>query len=141
MASILEIEKSALDEAVAHAKETYPDECCGVMLGKWGEVRRVTKVVGVANKNTGRAHDRYELDPDDLRRIDKEGRQEGLDVIGIYHSHPDHPDRPSQFDRDRGQPDMSYVIVAVQGGTEISVKSWIFEAVDDPFEEEELKVI
>ena len=141
MANILEIEKSALDEAIAHATEAYPSECCGVLLGKWGEVRRVTKAERTGNKNDERAHDRYEIDPADLNRIDKKARQEGLDILGIYHSHPDHPDRPSQFDRDRGQPDMSYIIVAVQGGTEVSVKSWIFEGMDDPFDEEELKVI
>ena len=84
---------------VEHLKGVYPYEGCGLMLGK-GD--RITKVCSVENRRKERANDRYEMDGRDILRIEKEASSEGLDVVGFFHSHPDHPDRPSEFDRERG---------------------------------------
>ncbi len=141
MAITLKILKAEYEKIIAHAKEVYPHECCGVIAGKGsGETREVIRAFRAVNFNEDRAHDRYDMDPKDQLRIEKEARGEGLDVIGIYHSHPDHPDEPSQFDRDRGWPDYSYIIVAVQGGTETTLRSWSYSEDDAPFTEETVEI-
>lgn len=135
------ISKAVFDEILDHAKESYPDECCGVIAGKPGPERTVEKAYRTENTNKVRSRDRYEIDPAALLKLDRKLREEGLDILGFYHSHPDHPDSPSVFDRERGQPGYSYLIVAVNGERETTVKSWSFEEDDEPFGEEEIKLI
>jgi proteasome lid subunit RPN8/RPN11 len=141
---MIHITRPVYNEILSHAKETYPDECCGVLVGeyggKYGSERTVIKAYGTENINNERAQDRYEIDPSDLNRIDRSARGEGLDILGFYHSHPDHPDSPSIFDRERGQTDYSYLIIAVNGSGQISIKSWILKKEDEPFREEEIKL-
>lgn len=137
----LNIPKAVYDEMLSHAIEAYPHECCGVIVGSALKDKRAFAVHRATNTNTERAHDRYVLDPRELNLIDKMARAEGLDVLGFYHSHPDHPDRPSEFDRANGQAGYSYVIIAVNNGKDVSVKSWIFDEDDKPFGEEKLKVV
>jgi proteasome lid subunit RPN8/RPN11 len=142
---MIHITRPVYNEILSHAKETYPDECCGVLVGEYGgeygSERTVIKAYGTKNINNERAQDRYEIDPGDLNRIDRSARGEGLDILGFYHSHPDHPDSPSIFDRERGQTDYSYLIIAVNGSGQISIKSWILKKEDEPFREEEIKLI
>ncbi|HHL40163.1 MAG TPA: M67 family peptidase [Deltaproteobacteria bacterium] len=137
---MLRMTRELYDELTAHARTAYPRECCGVLVGTASEVKVVERVVRTENRNTERAGDRYEISPADLNRIDKEARAEGLDVLGFYHSHPDHADRPSRFDRERGQPWYSYLIVSVRGGRVESARSWCFEEPDEPFAEEALEI-
>jgi proteasome lid subunit RPN8/RPN11 len=144
---MIHISRHVYNEILSHAKETYPEECCGVLVGKYGgengSERTVVKSYRTENINKERAQDRYGIDPGDFNRIDREARGEGLDILGFYHSHPDHPDSPSVFDRERGQADYSYLIVAVNGAGQISVKSWILELEKEaePFSEEEIELI
>ena len=138
---MIKIYKRAKDDYEAHSVEAYPHECCGVLVGTTKGDKVVTRAVRVENKNAERAADRYDLDPADMNRIDKEARGRGEEVIGIYHSHPDHPDRPSDFDRDRGFPYYSYVIVSVMKGEVATVKCWYFEEDDEPFGEEAMTFI
>lgn len=111
----------------AHARETYPHECCGFLIGcpprTPGSPRTVSRTHRLVNQRTDRAHDRYEIDPLDWVRVER-GLREGEQVVGIYHSHPDHPSRPSEFDREHAHPRMSYVIVSVRGGEIASLQSW-----------------
>jgi proteasome lid subunit RPN8/RPN11 len=134
------ISRAVYDEMLSHSNEAYPHECCGVLVGKCGPERTVIKAYRTENINKERAQDRYEIAPGEFNRIDREARGGGLDVLGFYHSHPDHPDRPSIFDRDRGQAGYSYIIVSLTGRGKISVKSWIFNEEGEPFEEEEIKL-
>ncbi len=138
---VLKVANNAYEQMVEHAKSAYPEECCGAMVGYVMGGRKVFNVERLTNTNTERAHDRYVIDPHELYLIDKVARTQGCEVIGFYHSHPDHPDQPSEFDREMGQLDYSYVIVAVQGGTEVSVKSWIFTKEGAPFSEEKIEMI
>jgi proteasome lid subunit RPN8/RPN11 len=139
---VLQLSKAVYNDIIAHSLGAYPHECCGVLLGKVsGADKRAIKAVKASNKNEARANDRYEIDPVELNRIDREARAEKLDVLGFYHSHPDHPDRPSGFDRERAFPFYSYIIVAVSKGVETTAKCWTFEDEKAPFEEEELRVI
>jgi len=139
---MIKVSSILYNKIVEHSKAAYPHECCGVLAGVFGsgEVKAVTEVHALTNLNTERANDRYEVDPAELLRIEKDVASRKLDVLGFYHSHPDHPSRPSQFDRDRGWPDYSYVIVAVEGGKKTWAQCWTFTDMDAPFGEEELKI-
>ena len=94
------------------AAAAYPDEGCGVLIGRFAGLRaEVLEATSGVNLNTERARDRYLLDPADIVRADRDARERGLDVVGYWHSHPDHPARPSQFDTDHAWLDYVYVIV------------------------------
>ena len=114
---MLKIRKTEVDEIRRHGEETYPYECCGLLLGLTnGDERVVASVARAGNTRTDSPHNRYNIDPKDYIRIQREGRERGQDVIGFYHSHPDHPARPSEYDRDHAWPWYSYVIVSVERG-------------------------
>lgn len=138
--TVLHIPKAVYDEIIRHAEEAYPHECCGVLIGSALKDKRVFSVERAANINTERAKDRYIIDPKQIFAIDRQCRTQGLDIMGFYHSHPDHPDRPSEFDREWGQATYSYVIISVKSGKAASVKCWMFEDENEPFKEEKLKV-
>ena len=141
---MIKIPKAVFELMVAHVKEGYPNECCGALLGTVAKDEAGTKSVeeahALTNINEERSADRYEIDPLELLKVEKAASARGLVVVGFYHSHPDHPDEPSGFDRERAWPDYSYVIIAVENGEKIKTRSWTFTKMDDPFEEEELTV-
>lgn len=137
---IISIPKPVYDEMLAHARETYPHECCGVLVGGSFKGKVVMESHRAKNLNLERANDRYLIDPKELNFIDKISRVQGMDILGFYHSHPDHPDRPSDTDREWGQVGYSYVIISVKGGTEVSARSWIIEDDKAPFSEEKIKL-
>ncbi|MBI5892233.1 MAG: M67 family metallopeptidase [Deltaproteobacteria bacterium] len=135
---MLHLSQKIYNEIISHAKKSYPCEGCGALVGK---DKKITKIYPLENINKERANDRYEINPKDLLRVEKEAKKDGFEVIGFFHSHPDHPDRPSDFDRQRAWPFYSYVIVAVQNGKDVSVKSWTFENEGEPFREEEIETV
>lgn len=139
--STINLPKNVYEEIMDHAREAYPHECCGFLVGKAMGDKRVWQVERGTNLNTERANDRYVIDPKEFNLVDKVARTQGLDILGFYHSHPDHPDRPSEFDREEGQPGYSYIIISVKKGDTVSAKSWIFEKPDEPFKEERIKVL
>lgn len=83
----------------AHAAESYPEECCGLLVGARRAGIEVHGVQAAANLNQERARDRYQLDPREIHRADVASERDGFEVIGFYHSHPDHPAAPSATDR------------------------------------------
>jgi proteasome lid subunit RPN8/RPN11 len=90
----------------------YPDEGCGVLIGRFAGRRvEIVDATSGTNLNTDRSRDRYLLDPADIVRADREARDRSLDIVGFWHSHPDHPAHPSQFDTDHAWLDYVYVIV------------------------------
>jgi proteasome lid subunit RPN8/RPN11 len=102
-----------------HGEETYPHECCGVLLGSFHDeaTRVVTSTARCGNTRTDSAHNRYNIDPRELVRIQREGRERGEDVVGFYHSHPDHPARWSPTDfAEAHWIGCSYVITSVEKG-------------------------
>jgi len=115
---MLRISQSALEELRRHGEETYPNECCGVLLGKVeGEARRVTSAERCDNTRSDSPQNRYNIDPKELIRIQREARERREDVVGFYHSHPDHPARWSATDLAEAHwIGCSYVITAVEGG-------------------------
>ncbi|MCK6440077.1 MAG: M67 family metallopeptidase [Planctomycetes bacterium] len=103
----------------------YPHETCGVLTGVHADGRtEIRGVVEARNLNTERAHDRFELAPDDFVAADATARKAGLDVVGIWHSHPDHPAKPSKTDLERAWEGWSYIIVSVGKDGVKDIRSW-----------------
>jgi proteasome lid subunit RPN8/RPN11 len=123
---MLRIGNALIDEIRRQGERAYPAECCGVLAGIAGQVKEVIRLVPATNRRTDDPH-RYLIEPDDLRRIEADLRSLGQDVLGCYHSHPDHPARPSAFDVEQAWPWYSYVIVRVDGGRAAEVASWVLD--------------
>jgi len=113
---MVKIEKAAWDTMVAHAESEFPNECCGVMLGAMGDEKVVKSAVPLENAYTGGQQDRYELRPEDLLAADRRARAEGLELIGIFHSHPDCDAYFSKTDLENSCPWYSFVVLSVKGG-------------------------
>jgi proteasome lid subunit RPN8/RPN11 len=126
----------------AHGAETYPYECCGALLGRDAsdEVREVRELFPLVNRRDDSPRNRFAVTPEDVRDAEKAGRAAGLDVVGWYHSHPDHPARPSEFDREHAWPWYSYVIVSVQNGEPKNMTSWRLNDDREAYSTEEIEV-
>ncbi len=139
---MIRLTQEQLDAIDEHVREGYPHEVCGIVMGNFEErAKRAVEVRRAGNLNKDRAHDRYELDPADLLKAEREGREKGMEIIGLYHSHPDHPDEPSEFDRARAWPVYSYLILSVKKGVDVTVRSWELNDATSQFEEEELIIL
>ncbi|HXN24348.1 MAG TPA: M67 family metallopeptidase [Candidatus Dormibacteraeota bacterium] len=125
----------------AHAAETYPYECCGALLGR--ELDRCREVLApfpLINRRDDSPRNRFSVTSDDVRAAEKAARAGGCEVIGWYHSHPDHPSRPSEFDRQHAWPWYSYIIVSVAEGTPKEMNSWRLSDDRVQFSLEEIEV-
>jgi proteasome lid subunit RPN8/RPN11 len=125
-AQILWLGQELADRIGKHGAETYPHECCGALLGHdtSDEIREVRELFPLINRRDDSPRNRFSVTAEDVRDAEKAARGAGLDVVGWYHSHPDHPARPSEFDRDHAWPWYSYVIVSVQDGVPMDMTSW-----------------
>ena len=114
---MIQIEPEAWQVMVSHAKATYPNECCGAMIGTVdGDVKTVKIGLAIENAFTGVQHERYELRPEDLMKADKEARARGMDLIGIFHSHPDCDAYFSETDLKNSCPWYSFVVLSIYKG-------------------------
>jgi len=119
-----------------HGAETFPHECCGALLGRDSVAvesgnseesetpREVLDLFPLVNRRDDSPRNRFAVAADDVRDAEKAARQHGLEVVGWYHSHPDHPAQPSQFDREHAWPWYSYIIVSVMSGAPAEMTSW-----------------
>jgi proteasome lid subunit RPN8/RPN11 len=123
---MLKLSQSAYDSLRRHGEETYPHECCGVLLGEMnGDRRVVTSVVRCGNTRTDSPENRYHIDPRELVKIQREGRERGEDIVGFYHSHPDHPAQWSKTDfAEAHWIGCSYVITSVEKGKAALTRSF-----------------
>jgi proteasome lid subunit RPN8/RPN11 len=123
---MLKISQSHYDSLRQHGEETYPHECCGVLLGRAGEdARVVTSIARCGNTRSDSPQNRYHIDPRELIRIQREGRERGEDIVGFYHSHPDHPARWSTTDLAEAHWfGCSYVITSVEKGQAVVTNSF-----------------
>ena len=120
---MLKLTKADYEALRRHGEETYPHECCGIMLGHMGaDSNDVVELMRAGNTRTDSAHNRYHIAPQELIQAQREGRKKGLDIVGFYHSHPDHPAQWSATDfAEAHWFGCSYVITAVaQGKAEVT---------------------
>jgi proteasome lid subunit RPN8/RPN11 len=114
---MIKIEEAAWDVMVSHARSTYPNECCGAMLGTVdGDQKSVQVAVALENAFSGAQEARYELRQEDLLRADAEARRQGMDLVGIFHSHPDCDAYFSKTDLENSCPWYSFVVLSIQKG-------------------------
>ena len=139
----LAVDSDAVAAIRAHAREAYPQECCGALLGGDGReaaaARRVVAALPSANERADSAANRFLISGAEVHRLEGEARRRGLEVVGFYHSHPDHPAEPSAFDREHAWPWYSYVILAVRGGRDAELRSWRLRDDRSRFDEEPWK--
>lgn len=141
---MLKISYSDYQALRAHGEETFPHECCGVLLGKVAaDGNHVRKIVRAGNTRTDSAHNRYNIAPEELIRVQRQARGMGFDIVGFYHSHPDHPAQWSKTDFDEAHwVGCSYVITSVEQGKAAITNSFLLtgrseedkQFIDEPVE-------
>ncbi len=132
-----------LTEAIReHGRNAYPHECCGLIIGYAANgIKKAEKLKAMENAREDSSHNRYLISPEEFLKADLDARQSGMDIIGVYHSHPDHPARPSEFDRANAFPWYSYIIVSVKMGEPVDLASWTLLEDRSAFENESLEII
>jgi proteasome lid subunit RPN8/RPN11 len=126
----------------AHGAEAYPQECCGALLGHESETgREITALLALVNRSEDSPRNRFSVTAEDVRVAERAARDKGLEVVGWYHSHPDHPARPSEYDREYAWPWYSYIIVSVAEGTAQGMSSWQLAEDRSGFSEEKIEVM
>lgn len=137
---MIRIEGGAWKVMVEHAEAAFPNECCGAMLGEIdGDEKRVKVAVPLANAYAGEQGERYELRPEDLLAADREARRQGMDLVGIFHSHPDCDAYFSETDLKNSCPWYSFVVLSVKGGKYDHANSFLPDAEQTRAEKEELE--
>jgi proteasome lid subunit RPN8/RPN11 len=121
-----------------HGHATYPNECCGALLGRDGFVSAVHALPNTTEEGPRR---RFLVRPGDYMEAERQAASRGLELLGFYHSHPDHPARPSQYDLDHAWPSFSYVILSVRNGDPAEITSWRLGEDRAAFDEETLEVV
>jgi proteasome lid subunit RPN8/RPN11 len=130
------------EEIHAHLCAAYPEEGCGVLLGREaGGARVIERVVPFENRRADERDHRYLIAPEQLLEAEREAREAGLDVVGFFHSHPDHAAAPSAFDLEHAWPYYSYLIVSVAQGRAAEARSWRLAADRSRFEPEALEAM
>jgi proteasome lid subunit RPN8/RPN11 len=136
---MIRIDTEPWQAMVAHARRTYPNECCGAMLGTIdGDGKNVREAIALENAFDGAQAARYELRPEDLLAADKAARERGMDLIGIYHSHPDCDAYFSTTDLQNSCPWYSFVVLSIQKGEFHHANSWLPNMDQTAAEKEEL---
>ena len=135
---MLKIPQSAYVSLRQHGEETYPHECCGVLLGRFDDTsadsveKTVSRIARCGNTRADSPHNRYHIDPRELIRIQREGRERGEDIVGFYHSHPDHPAQWSPTDLAEAHWfGCSYVITSVEKGVATITNSFELAGTDE----------
>jgi len=124
-----------------HARSAYPEECCGFLLGMDSDGRRIRLALSVPNTNQGSRGSRFNIDPMELVRAEEEARRSNLNLIGIYHSHPDSPAQPSKVDLDNAWPGYTYLVVSVQNGEPKDLAAWFLSEDRSAFHLDDMRVI
>lgn len=126
----------------AHGVETYPYECCGALLGRDRvDSREVVDLMPLENRRNDSPRNRFEVTAEDVQLAEKTAREKGIELIGWYHSHPDAPARPSEYDRDHAWPWYSYIIISVQKGAPRDMTSWRLQDDRSAYDPEEVETV
>ena len=134
----LAVPKDLLDQIHAHGEAAYPEEGAGFLIGNDGRVERILPLENA--REDGARHNRFLITPEDYLHAELTADDLGLSLIGVFHSHPDHPNQPSEYDREWAQPFFSYIITTVKAGKATDSRSWRLLEDRSKFEEEEIKI-
>ncbi len=124
MVKSIEISSSAWNVMKADAESRFPNECCGFFYGMEGSIRKVDRVLVVKNSKKGDQRRRFEISPEDYLKAELYAVQHDTDLLGVYHSHPNHPAKPSTHDLAQAAPVFSYIIISVVNGKVDEITSW-----------------
>lgn len=133
------LDNKVVNNIASHAETEYPNECCGFFFGDEVKDRKVIFSYEVNNAKEGDKRRRFEISTDDYRKAEKFALEQELDLLGVYHSHPDHPAEPSEHDRSVALPYFSYIIVSVRDGEKKEIRSWRLNE-EKQFEEEMIEI-
>ena len=144
----LGINETLVEKIRQHGAESYPNECCGALLGRDADseaiparvAREVLEIFPLVNRREDSPRNRFFVSSEDAHNADKAAQAQGLDLIGWYHSHPDHPARPSEYDREHAWPWYSYIIVSVHSGSPRDMTSWRLQDDRSAFVAEEVEI-
>ena len=134
----LAVPKDLLDQIHAHGEAAYPEEGAGFLIGSDGRVERILPLENA--REDGARHNRFLITPEHYLHAELTADDLGLSLIGVFHSHPDHPNQPSEYDREWAQPFFSYIITTVKAGKATESRSWRLVEDRSKFEEEEIKI-
>ncbi len=135
---MLAISSEVIEEINAHVEEAYPEEGAGFLIGVEGEVKEILPLPN-AREDEAR-HNRFLITPEDYLKAELKADNLGLSLIGVFHSHPDCPNVPSEYDREWAQPFFSYIITRVDEGKAVNHRSWRLVEDRSKYEEEEIKI-
>jgi proteasome lid subunit RPN8/RPN11 len=140
---MIELNEQQLTEMREHAQRDYPFECCGLMLGRFADGRKVmAQTYPISNAREEEAkRNRFLIRPEELMRGEKYARENGFEVVGFYHSHPDDRAVPSQYDLEHAWPTYSYIVVSVEKGQAVDLRSWEMESDRSRFNQEEITIV
>ncbi len=144
----LSINDALVEKIRQHGAESYPNECCGALLGRDAGTegksarlaREVLEIFPLVNRREDSPRNRFFVTAEDAHDADKAAQAQGLDLIGWYHSHPDHASKPSEYDREHAWPWYSYIIVSVQNGNPRDMTSWRLQDDRSAFVAEEVEI-
>ncbi len=138
---MITLDPRALEAIREHGREAYPEECCGALLGTavngWARVARAARMENARRDERRR---RYVIEPLEYARVERQADTESLSVLGFYHSHPDHPAVPSEYDREHGLPFFHYVVLSVGAGVPGEAASYVLSEDRGAFEREEIRI-
>ena len=118
-----------------HTAGSYPNEACGILLSHSEELQRITEVHPTENATSEDQATRYFVDPHEFLDVDQWAEERGLDICGFYHSHPDHPSTPSEYDRKMALEGYLYIIVSIEGGRFNDASAWLYSRKTGHFQE------
>ena len=138
---MLTVSQTHFSEIKAHAKACYPEECCGALLGHFQDgKKRVVKTDPIDNTSPENRRRRFVITPDEYRRVDALAKASGLELLGFYHSHPDHPAKPSQTDLTYAWPVFSYIILSIEKNVPKTMRSFILDLDTNEFTDEDMQI-
>ena len=139
---MINISKELAQKISFHGEKTYPEECCGAILGiDQDGVRMVKEVHEIHNAQDASRDRRFLVTPDQYQNAERAAKEKHFELLGFYHSHPNHPAEPSQFDLEHAMPWFSYVIVSVMGGRAGHMTAWVLNESRKRFDEQSLNIV
>jgi len=134
------ISSEILEEIKSEGERAYPNECCGVIYGNYDDCKKAVCIEAIVNASEdGEQYHRFLITPENMLKAELKAREQKLDIIGFYHSHPDHPAVPSEYDKEHALPFYSYVIVSVLEGKAEDFTSWELSDDRENFNSEEIE--